>query len=141
MDRQEDCPNGRLQPVGPWPTSSPSGDARGLELVCYVRGFGGRIMAYYVILSFDIDDSTEFQKYQRLAAPTLPAAVKVLAFDDERNDLEGKSHERLVILEFETEGAALEWYRSDAYQAAAQHRRASTRGWIRGVNQFARRGA
>jgi uncharacterized protein (DUF1330 family) len=100
-----------------------------------------KAVPYYVILNFDIEDSSVFRHYERLVGPTLPSAVKVLIFDDERNDLEGQSHQRLVMLEFETQAAALQWYRSDAYQEAARHRQASTSGWVRGVAQFSRRPA
>lgn len=98
-------------------------------------------MAYFVILNFDIEDPDTFRKYEQLARHALPAAAKVLAFDDEREDLEGHSHRRLVLLEFESRAEALAWYQSDAYQGAAKHRRAATTGWVRGVPGFSARPA
>lgn len=95
-------------------------------------------MAYYVVLNFDIEDASTFRSYEQLARTTLPSAAKVLLFDDERNDLEGQSRKRLVVLEFESQTAALEWYHSAPYQHALQYRQASTAGWVRGVAAFSR---
>lgn len=90
-------------------------------------------MAYFVILNFDIEDAGTFRTYEQLARPTLPATAKVLIFDDDPEQLEGHSHRRLVVLEFESRAAALAWYQSEPYQNAAKHRRAATTGWVRGV--------
>lgn len=93
-------------------------------------------MAYFVILNFDIEDAGTFRTYEQLARHTLPVTAKVLVFDDEPEHLEGRSHRRLVVLEFASRAAALAWYQSEVYQEAAKHRRAATTGWVRGVPGF-----
>lgn len=93
-------------------------------------------MAFLVVMNFDIRDHEIFAEYAQGAGRTMPPDVKVLVFDDARYDLEGKSHERLVILEFESEEEALSWYRSKEYQTLAELRRASTDGWVRGAPKF-----
>src|SRR5690606_6941121 len=93
-------------------------------------------MSYYLVLNFDVHDPAEFAEYGRRAAATLPASAKVLVFDSEPRDLEGRSRERLVILEFESEAAALGWYHSSEYQAASERRRAATDGWVRAAPGF-----
>jgi uncharacterized protein (DUF1330 family) len=95
-------------------------------------------MTHYVVLNFDIEDASTFRTYEQLARTAFPANAKVLIFDDEQNDLESQSRKRLVLLEFESEAAALDWYHSDSYREAARYRRASTSGWVRSVAAFSR---
>lgn len=98
-------------------------------------------MSYFLVLNFDIEDAVRFKQYQErtramasrpLGESGLPP-MKVVAFDTQPKDLEGHSRERLVILEFESEDAAMRWYNSPEYAAAKPFRQESTIGWVRGV--------
>ena len=93
-------------------------------------------MAHYVVLNFDVHDAARFAEYARQVPATRVPDMKVLVFDKDPRNLEGRSHERLVILEFENEQSALDWYHSSGYARIAGLRRASTIGWVRSVPQF-----
>jgi uncharacterized protein (DUF1330 family) len=97
-------------------------------------------MGYLMVMNFDVKNFETFSKYSEASSRTVPPSMKVLAFDTERNDLEGASHERLVILEFPDARDAMHWYRSTEYQTISQWRRASTEGWVRGLPKFSKRG-
>ncbi len=62
--------------------------------------------------------------------------AKLLVADHEPNDIESKSGHTLVILEFESEEAAMQWYNSPEYQAIVNLRIDASEGWFRGAPQF-----
>jgi uncharacterized protein (DUF1330 family) len=88
-------------------------------------------MTAYVIFTRDSDsisDQAEFDVYSKEAPPTLGAhPAKPLAFYGRLDVLEGPAIEGAVVVEFPTMEAARAWYDSPEYQAAAVHRRASSK--------------
>jgi len=79
--------------------------------------------AYIVFIREQITDTEELLTYAKLVRETFVAhPVKILAERGERIVLEGPAIEGAVILEFPSTEAALAWYHSPAYQAAAIHR-------------------
>ncbi|MFZ5894981.1 MAG: DUF1330 domain-containing protein [Myxococcota bacterium] len=93
-------------------------------------------MSYLLVLNYDVIDAEKFAEYAKRSQSTMPPDMKVLAFDQTPNDLEGSSRQRLTIVEFPSEEAALRWYESDAYRAIRPLRLESTTGWLRGVSRF-----
>jgi len=94
-------------------------------------------VAYYIVANIDINDQEMYEKYGQGVRPTLTQFdAKILAVDREPNDIEGKSRHTLVIIEFESEEAAMRWYNSPEYQAVVKMRTDATEGWLRGVPQF-----
>jgi uncharacterized protein (DUF1330 family) len=69
-------------------------------------------------------DESEFRQYLDEVAGTRTIPVRQLASTMARCDvLEGDPAQGVTIVEFPSREAALAWFNSDAYQAAAQHRR------------------
>ena len=94
-------------------------------------------MSYYFIANYDVVDQKMYEQYVQAVRPTLMQhGAKILAADSEPNNLEGKSGRTFVILEFESEEAAMNWYNSSEYQAIVDLRLNATEGWARGVPQF-----
>jgi uncharacterized protein (DUF1330 family) len=90
-------------------------------------------MAYLLVLNYDVTDPVKFAEYAKRSASTIPPDMKVLAFDQHPHDLEGASRERITIVEFPTQEAAMRWYESNAYRAIRPLRLESTAGFLRGV--------
>lgn len=79
--------------------------------------------AYMVFIHEKTLDQTELEAYWAKVAATLEGRpIKVLASYGRHVTLEGPSVEGVVIAEFPTLEEARDWYRSPAYQEAAQHR-------------------
>jgi uncharacterized protein (DUF1330 family) len=79
----------------------------------------------YIVITEDIKDPAGMGEYAKLAGKTMGSA-KVLAFDSKAETIEGNWHgTQTVLLEFESEEAAKEWYYSDAYQEALKLRQAA----------------
>ncbi|OBA86495.1 hypothetical protein A5662_27115 [Mycobacteriaceae bacterium 1482268.1] len=79
----------------------------------------------YVVITEDVKDPDGMTEYAKLASQTM-ASAKVLAFDTNAEQIEGKWHgTQTVLLEFESPEAAREWYNSDAYQEAVKVRQAA----------------
>lgn len=95
-------------------------------------------MPYYLVFNYDITDPEMFDKYQQATGKANPAdfGIKPLVIDHEPNDIEGQSGQRLNILEFESEQAAMAFYNSPEYQAVVDFRKNATKGWVRGTPQF-----
>jgi uncharacterized protein (DUF1330 family) len=94
-------------------------------------------MAYYLIWNYDINDSEMYDQYSNaVVATTAEHDIKILVIDREPNNLEGQSQRNLIILEFESEEAAMSWYNSPEYQAILPVRLNATEGWGRGVPEF-----
>ncbi len=74
-------------------------------------------MPAYFIANIDITDPVGFETYRSLVAPTINAAGgRYRVRGGTVQVLEGQwQPKRLVMLEFETMAAALQWYESDAY--------------------------
>ena len=91
-------------------------------------------MAYYIILNFDVTDQKMYEQYRSVVGPTLVQYnAKLLVADRETNDIEGKSRHTLVVVEFESEEVAMQWYNSPEYQAVVNLRIDATEGWLRGA--------
>jgi uncharacterized protein (DUF1330 family) len=80
-----------------------------------------------------------YEQYVQAVRPTLiQHGAKVLVADYEPNDIEGKSGRTLILLEFESEEEAMQWYNSPEYQAIVNFRSDASDGWARGAPQFVR---
>lgn len=94
-------------------------------------------MPYYFVLNYEVTDQTMFEQYVQLAAPmVMKHRGKYLILDHEPNDIEGNSARSLVVVEFESEEAAMQFYNAPEYQAIVNLRTNATDGWARGVAQF-----
>ena len=79
----------------------------------------------YIIITEDVKDPAAFAEYGKLAAKATEGST-LLSFDPNPEVLEGDWHgPQTVVLEFESEDAAKEWYYGDAYQEAAKLRQAA----------------
>ena len=74
-------------------------------------------MPAYFIANVDVTDPVGFETYRALVAPTIVAAGgRYRVRGGNVTVLEGQwQPKRLVILEFDSMAAALEWYESDEY--------------------------
>ena len=94
-------------------------------------------MSYYLVVNFDVTDQKMYKQYRSVVDPTLTKyGAKILVLDHAPNDIEGESRHTLVVLEFESEEAAMRWYNSPEYQAVVRLRLDATEGWMRGAPQF-----
>jgi len=94
-------------------------------------------MSYYFVVNYDITDQEKYEQYVQAVVPTLAqSGGKILVVDHEPNYLEGSSRHTLVVLEFESEAAAMKWYNSPEYQAIVNLRLEASEGWFRGAPQF-----
>jgi uncharacterized protein (DUF1330 family) len=75
------------------------------------------LMPAYFIVNIDVTDPVGFETYRSLAAPTIAAAGgRYRIRGGNVQVLEGQwQPKRLVMLEFDSVAAALEWYESDEY--------------------------
>lgn len=79
----------------------------------------------YIVITEDVKDPAGMAEYGKLARKAMAGAT-LLAFDTKAEALEGEWHgTQTVLLEFESEDAAKEWYYGDAYQEAAKLRQAA----------------
>ncbi len=85
-------------------------------------------MTVYLVASIRIHDRERYAQYEAGFIDVFSRFNgKMLAVDDDTNHLEGDHPpDRSVIISFPNEDDALAWYRSDAYQALAQHRFAAS---------------
>lgn len=80
-------------------------------------------MSAYFIATYDIEDNKAHDDYIVAASPLLEKyGGKILAADQEARSLEGQSKMVNVIVQFESENAALEFYNDPAYASAKQIR-------------------
>lgn len=85
-------------------------------------------MSVYLIAQIQIHDREKYADYE---AGFMDIFAKyngnLLAVDEAPQALEGEwDFTRTVLLEFPSKGDADDWYRSDEYQALAQHRYAAS---------------
>ena len=89
-------------------------------------------MATYIVARITINDRERYAQYEAGFMDIFAAhAGTLLAVDDDPEVLEGEWRcTRTVLAEFPDRQAALAWYRSDDYQALADHRFAASEGEI-----------
>ena len=84
-------------------------------------------MAVYVIVSYDIDDPQAYEPYVPGVIPLLQKhGAEILVADYEAKSIEGQARGINVVLRFESEEAALNWYNDPDYGPVKQIRLAST---------------
>ncbi len=75
--------------------------------------------AYSVVTYKEINEPDRFAAYAEIAGPAIQAAGgRFIARGEPAEILEGKNHQRVVVIEFESVEAARTAYHSDAYQDA-----------------------
>lgn len=89
-------------------------------------------MTHYLIARIDINDREEYSKYQAGFMEIFSRYEgKMLSVDEAPKLIEGEwPVSRTVLIEFPSKESAMAWYESEAYQALAQHRFASSDGNI-----------
>ena len=89
-------------------------------------------MTHYLIARIDINDREEYSKYQAGFMEIFSQYDgKMLSVDEAPKLIEGEwPVSRTVLIEFPSKESAMAWYESEAYQALAQHRLASSDGNI-----------
>ena len=87
-------------------------------------------MPAYLVAQITIHDRERYAQYEAGFLEIFAAHEgRLLAVDEQVETLEGAWNcTRTVIAEFPSREAALAWYRSDDYQALAQHRFAASDG-------------
>ena len=83
----------------------------------------------YVIANFTVHDADTYRLYEKGFFPILKKhGGSFFTFDDNTITLEGAAPRegRVVIFQFPSEQAALDWYNDPEYQALSEHRRAGT---------------
>jgi uncharacterized protein (DUF1330 family) len=87
---------------------------------------------HYLIARIDINDREEYSKYQAGFMEIFSQYDgKMLSVDEAPKLIEGEwPVSRTVLIEFPSKESAMAWYESEAYQALAQHRFASSDGNI-----------
>ena len=84
-------------------------------------------MAVYFIASYDIDDPQGYEAYVPGVVPLLQKhGAQILVADYEAKTIEGQACGVNVVLRFETEEAAMNWYNDPDYGPVKQIRLAST---------------
>lgn len=74
-------------------------------------------MAAYVIVSYDIDNPTDFAPYIPAVLPLLEKhGAEVLVADRDAHVLEGEKRSAYVVLRFASHEAALGFYNDPAYE-------------------------
>lgn len=83
--------------------------------------------AYVIFLHESTSDPAEFGTYVSLVRSTFVGhPLTMLALDGAHEALEGPDLEGIALTNFPSMADAKAWYDSDAYQAVAQHRFASS---------------
>jgi uncharacterized protein (DUF1330 family) len=76
--------------------------------------------AYMVVTRESTRDARKLGDYLKLAPGSFAKhPAKILALHGRQEVLEGPAHEEIILLEFASYEAALEWYHSAEYQAAS----------------------
>lgn len=89
-------------------------------------------ITHYLSARIDINDREEYSKYQAGFMEIFSQYDgKMLSVDEAPKLIEGEwPVSRTVLIEFPSKESAMAWYESEAYQALAQHRFASSDGNI-----------
>jgi uncharacterized protein (DUF1330 family) len=95
-------------------------------------------MSAYVIAQYDIVDPKAYQSYIAGVRPLLQKhGAELLAADHESDAWEGRKPGVTVVLKFDSEKAAREWYNDPAYGPVKQIRLNSTKnGTLALVKEF-----
>lgn len=83
----------------------------------------------YIIVNLEVEDVTEYRKYEKGFFPILKRfGGEFITFDDKADTFEGTDSlsGRSIIFKFPSEQAARDWYNDEEYQALSIHRRAGT---------------
>ena len=85
-------------------------------------------MSTYLIANLTINDRDRYTQYEDAFMAVFETYNgKILAVDENQEVLEGDyNRTRTVLIEFPSNEEAKAWYESEAYQAIAQHRWASS---------------
>ena len=84
-------------------------------------------MAAYVIATYDIVDQKGYEDYVPGVLPLLNKhGAEIIAADFDAKILEGDRRSVYLVLRFETEEAALEWYYDPEYEPVRKIRLASS---------------
>jgi len=84
-------------------------------------------MAVYYIASYDIDDPQTYEAYVPGVVPLLQKhGAEILVADYEGKTLEGQACGVNVVLRFDSEEAAMNWYNDPDYEPVKQIRLAAT---------------
>ena len=84
-------------------------------------------MAAYIIVSYDVVDGDAYEAYVPGVGPTLAAhGAEVLVASSDVQALEGEKKNVYVVLRFDSDEAALNWYNDPAYQPFKKIRLEST---------------
>ena len=83
-------------------------------------------MSVYLIAQINIADRERYSVYESGLWTSLRSLMKLLSVDESPDILEGDSIYPYGLIEFPSKTAADAWYRSEAYQALAQHRFAAS---------------
>ncbi len=95
-------------------------------------------MTVYIVAKITINDRDTYSKYEEGFMDIFSQYKgKVLAVDEAPHLLEGEwACTRTILAEFPDKDEAMSWYKSEAYQALAQHRFAASDGNIVVINGF-----
>ena len=87
-------------------------------------------MPAYFVCTMSIHDPETFRKYTALTPPTVARyGGRFLTRGDKVITAEGAAFtERMVLIEFPSKTAAMEWYNDADYQSASAFRRAASTG-------------
>jgi uncharacterized protein (DUF1330 family) len=84
----------------------------------------------YVIVNLEVEDVSEYRKYEKGFFPILKRfGGEFITFDDKSETFEGSDPlaGRSIIFKFPSEQAARSWYSDKEYQALSEFRRAGTK--------------
>lgn len=85
-------------------------------------------MAAYIIVTYDIDDAEAYAAYVPGVLPTLAKhGVEILVAGYDVKRLEGEPRQVNVVLKFESEEAAMNWYNDPEYAPFKKIRLDSTK--------------
>ena len=74
-------------------------------------------MAAYMIASYDIVDAKAYDGYVPAVVPLLAKhGAEILVADFDAKPIEGEKRSVYVVLRFDSEKAALDWFRDPAYE-------------------------
>ena len=85
-------------------------------------------MSVYIIASYDIEDPQSYEGYLPGVVPLLQKHnTEILVADYEAKSIEGEARGVNVVLRFESEEAAMNWYNDPAYEPVKKIRLDSTK--------------
>jgi len=98
-------------------------------------------MSAYVVGNYTIHDEKQYMHYVQRVGQTVAAyGGRTLVADHAHAPLEVQPSQVIVVVEFESQEKAEQWYASAAYQDIVHYRRASSEGWVSLCRKFARGG-